>query len=341
MRKKEILAGMLRSTGVTRAATYGRRRTEGEVTILAYHRILPVRETESYPFDVELISADPQQFDWQMAWVSRNFPLVSVSGIADCIEGRKPIPAGAVAVTFDDGFVDNYTHAFPVLRRHGIPACIFLSTGYVGTRETYWFEAIARLAMTAPVRSIRDESSGTLFPSNDDESSRRNDLRSLLSRLKRMPDNSRRISIDRMLAQVEGPAESPGEFSACAMDWSQVREMSQAGIEFGSHGVSHAVLSRLEPADLRTELAASRMAIENATRSPVVAIAYPVGGEDSIGTAVVTAAIDAGYRLGFTYLSGANRVARADRMRLGRQHVERYTSRGYYQGLLAFPSVFD
>ena len=125
------------------------------------------------------------------------------------------------------------------------------------------------------------------------------------------------------------------------MGWSQVEEMFRSGIEFGSHGLSHAVLSRLNAADLARELTESRLAIERVTGAPVTAIAYPVGGEDSIDDRVVAAARNAGYRIGFTYVPGSNRADPTDRMRLARQHVERYTGRAYFQGLLAFPSVFS
>ena len=77
------------------------------------------------------------------------------------------------------------------------------------------------------------------------------------------------------------------------MDWSHVQEMHRSGMEFGSHGVSHAVLSRLNGTDLARELTESRLAIEAATGAAVNAIAYPVGGEDSIGDRVVAAARDA------------------------------------------------
>jgi peptidoglycan/xylan/chitin deacetylase (PgdA/CDA1 family) len=340
MRKKDALARVLRAVCGIRAATTWRSRSVGELLVLAYHRVLPVASEARYPFDIELVSADPEQFDWQMAWLARNFTVLPVSEIADRLQRGRPLPKGSVAVTFDDGFLDNYTHAYPVLRSRRVPACIFLSTGYVGTERNFWFEEIAQLLMSAPARSVRLPSSPDVLPRADDAVTRREDIGRVLSELKRMPDDMRRTRLDEFRLQMNGHATTKPGFSAHAMNWGQVAEMSHSGIEFGSHGVSHAVLSRLSSDDLRRELTESRLAIERATGAPVTAIAYPVGGEDAIGDRVVSAARDAGYRLGFSYLPGSNRVASADYMQLTRQHVERYTGRAYFQALLAFPSLF-
>ena len=184
MRKKEVCARLLRAIGGTRAATALRRRSRSELLVLAYHRILPTEPETEYPFDIELISADPEQFGWQMSWISEHFTPMAVSEIVDCLENGRSLPAGAVAVTFDDGFIDNYTHAFPVLRSRNIPACVFLSTEYVGKFRPYWFEAIAQLLMSAPVGSVRLPAIDALLPRADERRIRREDIRSDVVRTK-------------------------------------------------------------------------------------------------------------------------------------------------------------
>ena len=341
MRKKDALAAVLRGVCGIRAAAALRRRSDDELLVLAYHRVLKVPAEAEYPYDIELVSAEPEQFDWQMGWIARNFCPLPISEIADCFDRGRSLPRGAVAVTFDDGFIDNYTHAYPVLRDRGIPACVFLSTGYVGTGRPFWFEEVAHGLMTAPARSIRLEGWDGALPQAGDSSTRRRDVGRVLSNLKRLPDDVRRTQVDELRRQANGHSATGSAYKAEAMTWSQVAEMSRSGIEFGSHGVSHAVLSRLSEEQLVRELGDSRRAIETATGAPVTAIAYPVGGADSIDDRVLGAARAAGFRLGFTYLTGANRMARADRMLLSRQHVERYTGRAYFQGLLALPSLFN
>ena len=335
-----MLARLLRAVGGLGALASIRARSTQALVVLAYHRVLPTVHESEYPYDLELISADVEHFDWQMAWLSRNFNVVPVSAIAESMQSGRSLPAGSVAVTFDDGFVDNYSHAFPVLRSRRIPACIFLSTDFVGTTEPYWFEAVAQVLMSAPVGTLRLPAVRSPLPSGATREVRREDIRQLLTVLKRLPDAERRTNMEALQRQAGNLIDATLGFGAHALNWPQVREMSRDGIEFGSHGTSHAVLSQLSGPALARELSGSRKAIEDATGKPVVAIAYPVGGKDAVNDRVIEAAASAGYRLGFSYLPGSNLTRSPDRMLLKRQHVERSIGQSYFQGLLVLPSVF-
>ncbi|MGH8863439.1 MAG: polysaccharide deacetylase family protein, partial [Burkholderiales bacterium] len=219
MRKKEVLARLLRAGGGFRVATAVRGRSASELHVLAYHRILPAVSDAEYPFDVELISADPEQFDWQMSWLAKNFTPVSVSDVADSLDKGKALPAGAVVVTFDDGYMDNYVHAFPVLKSRGIPACIFLSTEYVGTFRPYWFESVAQVLMSAPAQSVRIPAVDEMLPRAGKRGTRREDIRWVLSVLKRLPDELRRANMAALELQVNGAGDAAARFGAHAMDW--------------------------------------------------------------------------------------------------------------------------
>ncbi len=74
-----------------------------------------------------------ERFTEQMQWISRNRALISMSDIDRAHRGEGSIPNGAVAVNFDDGFLNNYTDAWPVLEEFGVPATIYLATGFIGT----------------------------------------------------------------------------------------------------------------------------------------------------------------------------------------------------------------
>ncbi len=89
------------------------------LVILAYHRVMPLASAETYPFDLELISATPAEFELQMSWIRDNYVPVSLQDVVRNIDSGEPLPPKAVAVTFDDGFRDTFLHAFPVLKRIG------------------------------------------------------------------------------------------------------------------------------------------------------------------------------------------------------------------------------
>ena len=96
-------------------------RTGSRARILVYHSI---SEDSLNPFSVS-----PEDFEKQVRFLSQEYNVISLEELAACIKsGEKGIPAGSVAITLDDGFRDNYTHAYPILRKHNVPATIFVIT---------------------------------------------------------------------------------------------------------------------------------------------------------------------------------------------------------------------
>lgn len=95
-----------------------------EVVVLLYHRVNDeLRDS---------VTVGVEQFDQQMAYLARHYPIASIE---DIVQGRLPQSTGSrpvVAVTFDDGYLDNYENAVPILLRHDIPAAFFVSTDMIG-----------------------------------------------------------------------------------------------------------------------------------------------------------------------------------------------------------------
>lgn len=90
-----------------------------EVTVLMYHSVSP---------SASKYSVSPSEFYRQMEYLSKNYQVVSVNRVLDFIEGKTNLPKKAVAITFDDGYLDNYKIAYPILRRKKLPATIFITT---------------------------------------------------------------------------------------------------------------------------------------------------------------------------------------------------------------------
>jgi len=103
---------------------------EPGLRILTYHRV-----NDDHPAD--RLTVPVQAFRAQMeALVAERRPVVSLRSMLPGLRGTAPIAEGAVALTFDDGYEDNFRHALPVLERLGLPATFFIATGLVGTAGT-------------------------------------------------------------------------------------------------------------------------------------------------------------------------------------------------------------
>jgi peptidoglycan/xylan/chitin deacetylase (PgdA/CDA1 family) len=325
--------------GAMRIATALRSRFTRAVPILAYHRILDVPNEDEFPFDVELVSASVSAFAEQMTFLKDHYQPITLSALLSCVDDARPPPRGAIVVTFDDGFADNYYNAFPILRRLGIPATIFLPTGYLDRQQMFWYEKLTHDVMTTRATQLRllDEVPLSI---GEDAPSRRSVLAALLRRLKRVPNQVRLDCLSDLERQLSPAVDCNGDPRSGPMNWEQVAEMARAGIEFGSHSVTHPVLSMLDPPDLDFELRASKASIEAATGNPCQTIAYPVGGREAFNPRVQQAVQAAGYRLGLSYVSGVDVPADWDPFALRRLHVERYTGTNRFRAMLAAPALF-
>lgn len=338
-RKKELLARTAQWSGGFRLqrALPGAR---NQLLILAYHRVVPDVRDETWPYDVELISASPQAFRWQMEFVARCLRPVTLSQVLASAVGGTPLPERSVLVTFDDGFADNHEHAFPVLKATGVPATIFVATDLIGTDTQLWFETVAHLLMRAPAKSVLPLLHGLPAEVPEAPGERRALIVSVQRMLKRQAEEKRSTWVQRLQQQFGALADPSQQEHTRMLTWDQVREMHRGGIEFGSHGASHAVLSQLSAPELAGELRRSRETLQRELGIDARALAYPVGGPLAFNDTVITAARAEGFQLGLTYMAGTNPLRGYDPFRLRRQHVERFTTPAYFEAMLSWPSLF-
>jgi peptidoglycan/xylan/chitin deacetylase (PgdA/CDA1 family) len=341
MRKKEYLAKAMAATGLHDLCALLRRLKQDELPILAYHRVCDIADESAFPFDPELVSASIAAFGWQMAYLKERYQPVTFQVLLDALDGKTALPERPLIVTFDDGYDDNYYNAFPVLRSLGIPATIFVTTGYIGSGRPFWFDLVAHILYNAPAGPVNLHDLNLTLYLGEDAISRRKAAADVIARLKRV-SNQRRLAFIDWLEKKYSDAIDASRFSLSrALDWNQVREMSAAGIEFGSHTATHPILSMLDEASLVRELTESRDQLERELGKPVPILAYPVGGPEEFNEKVMEVTQAAGYRLGASYMHGINRLDNLDRYRLRRLHVERYTSPAYFSGLLSLPEIFQ
>ena len=134
MMKRDMAAMALATPGVRRLVAAALPR-DG-VLVLNYHR---VGESERSPYDRALWSASADGFDAQVAFLKSHCDVIALDDIDAAMRSR----GRHVAITFDDGYRDNHDIAFPVLRRHGVPAAFFIATGFIDHRTLPWWDAIA------------------------------------------------------------------------------------------------------------------------------------------------------------------------------------------------------
>jgi len=347
MGKREILSRCAYGAGFFSLMRAIRAGSFKEVPVLAYHRVLDIPGDEAYPFDEWLVSCSVSEFEWQMKYVSRHYTPISFSTLAGVLYHGENLPKRPIIISFDDGYDDNYHNAYPVLKRLGIPATIFLSTGYIGTRDPFWFDWVVWMIKNSPLTmgelAAKIKEHADIIPDNEGDSiptsSREEFADALLEAMKVIPNQLRLALISTIEESTTSSKEAAGYAFCKALGWDQVREMSNDGIEFGSHTVTHPILTMLDDVSLSRELEQSRKHIEQETGLPCTTLAYPVGRPFAFDDRVIQAAKSAGYTLGVSYISGSNPVPGVDAFRLKRLHVELETRRHDFVTALAFQEL--
>ncbi len=271
-----------------------RRRTEPAARILYYHRI----NDDGDPFFPAL---SPRLFERQMRFVSRHYKVVSLAELLDRLQGGAP--EGVLAITFDDGYQDNYLHAFPILQRYGLPATVFLTTGSIDSREPLWFEMLAQSIKRTPREFLDLEIDIPRRFWMRTEAERLDANAQIFGLLRRLPDAGRRQRLKEILRELG--MKDYRERCDRMLTWSQIRLMKEHGVDFGGHTVSHPFISKLAPEDAAWELSECKHRIEDELQAPVDHFAYPNGRKEDIDRCKDLLRW-AGYRAAVTTMWGLN-----------------------------------
>src|ERR1700722_2599054 len=121
------------------------------LVVLNYHRIGDPQTTQ---WDSGVFSTDEDQFRHQISYLKSKYPIVDLEQALAFVEGRVKLTRTSVLITFDDGYLDNYQIAFPILREFQVPATFFLPTSFIGTNRIPWWDTIAYLLKRCPKLSI-------------------------------------------------------------------------------------------------------------------------------------------------------------------------------------------
>jgi len=272
--------------------------------VLMYHRVNPGDEGKSTVFEGMQVS--PRTFEIQMAYLRKDFHLISLDDLRRHLRHRTPFPPNSCLVTFDDGWKDNFIHAYPVMRRYDIPAVIFLSVGHIGTRNRFWQERIivaldrireaSRTDPDIPARcrnlpeGIQIEEMMALPAGHF-----RKEVREQIRNLKKLP-LSRIEPIIHAIGAVAGMTENPSIGEDSFLSWEEIGTMSRGGIEFGSHGLTHEILTNIAADEVRKQALESRRIIEERIQQKVYAFSYPNGDHDPLVRKCIG---ECGYEIGF------------------------------------------
>ena len=293
------------------------------LTVLTYHRVNDPNAPD-FRYAQYNVSATPEQFSQQMEYVAEHYNVIGLQTLVDHVCNHQPLPDRALLITFDDGYKDNFTEAYPILKRHHFPAVIFLATGFLNTSAVPWWDQCAyyfrhtsKKHATLPL--IGEQSLETPLAMEAAHET-------FIYAIKAVPEDQKQAALAQLPAALDLEAVAHDE--QLFLNWDEVRELVANGIDCQAHTVTHPILSRTDAKDVQYQLSAARADIEQQTGKAVTAFAYPNGTPADYTASTLQLLRETGYQVAFTLVPGPSSSGEAIRnpLELRRNHIRYYDS---------------
>jgi len=267
------------------------------IAILMYHRFSHHNE----PFKIS-----SRVFENQMAFLKKKYNVISLARLSNILVGKCSYPRNPLIVTIDDGYYDNYSIAYPILKKYSIPATIFLTTDFVANRCWLWSNKLEYILKNSRMSQFK------FFLGSKEESFSVSTFRGwhraqlIFFNYLRKIGSKKDIFLTELAdyLKVIIPEEISVDF--LPLSWENILEMQNNGIHFGSHTCTHPILSTLNKNKLQYEIFSSKREIESRLSREVCDFSYPNGRREDINKDVINVVEDAGYLCAVTTEPGFN-----------------------------------
>ncbi|MDP5031315.1 polysaccharide deacetylase family protein [Paraglaciecola sp.] len=271
--------------------------------VFNFHRIGSKQDSE---FARDVFSCSEAAFEKIIIDIKQNFRVITTNELAQKLQFQKNINERLALITFDDGYIDNYTVAYPILKKHEVTALFFLSTSLINSRKIAWWDEITFMLRRSVGNTVTlpDNSSSMLLDEHIIESQ----IQHYIQNTKRQRKNN----IPKVLAELHIALPKQAELlentPSLFMSWQNIKTMTANKMEIGSHTVSHQILTSLTEDEQEYEITRSKHIIEEEITSKISAFAYPVGSSNCYNETSKKLCQKAGYLFAFNNQSGINKT---------------------------------
>ena len=259
--------------------------------ILLYHKI------SNDPIDSQLLAVSPKNFRDQLVWLKENHEVLGLSNLVDKIR-RTSLHGNEIAITFDDGYRDNFTQMLPIITEIGIPVTVFIATDFINSSHEFWWDQVEQIVVSTQEKSLTLCIDDCEFVMELSSANRKiSAIDSICTELKNYKQFSIRKAIKDLAHKLECSIDPRATHGI--MTESDLRKMSESKwVTIGSHTSSHTRMPLLSEQEQRDELKVSKQRLEQILKQDISLISYPYGNYIDFSPNVEKLVIEGGYIAG-------------------------------------------
>ena len=288
---------------VTGGINYFWNRLPNGVYVFNYHRI---GDKEKTPFDRAIFSCTQKAFEQQIIELKNHFTIINTVELSRMIEHDEIVDGRFALITFDDGYLDNFTEALPILKKHQVTAVFYLTTDLLEPCRVTWWDEIAYLLRKSH-GMVYQLPNGIL-----EYKLEKGNIDKIIQRIMSDIKQTKNLSVLTALKDIRSkfPAartELLAEDYELFMSWEHAKELLTNGMEIGSHTLTHPILAQLNMEQQKLEISESKTMLEERLHCTINSIAYPVGRYYCYNAKTFEYTSEAGYKIGFNNEPGFHR----------------------------------
>ena len=265
---------MLRTTGLLSLSRRLDKFDDQVLRVLVYHR---VADPAHDPIDGDpgIISATPEVFAEQIRLLARHYEPIGISDLESGVRGVRGLPRRAVLVTFDDGYRDFLSNAWPVLRAYSVPAVLFVPTAYPDSDRAFWWDELWQILTRSSVLRVVLDGLGSVSLRTPRERA------TFMAKLRREMRFTSPALVQRRMQEVREAFDVTIKAAPVVLSWEELRALAREGLIVASHGRSHVSMPSLTEAEIALEIDGSQEDMERELGAASRLFAFPFGHYDS------------------------------------------------------------
>jgi len=258
------------------------------------------------------ISISVENFESLIRFIKKYYKVISVSEYLQYVRNEIGLSENCLILSFDDGYKEVLDNALPLLKKHGLPAVLFIPVAAIEQGSCFWWDAL--------YAGLSENHNGSFELQGSDDPA----FRPYVSRMKKiaatkLPKKAQAIydfieALQNSSANIRGRVvdhiralfrnsnnhnpQLPG-----VLNWQEVKQFGDSGVEIGSHTVNHQFLSTVSVEEADKELQGSKARLENFLKREVACFSYPGG---KYNEEIAQRVEKAGYACAFTSDRGIN-----------------------------------